>query len=157
MRNRLLAAASAVALLSLAPIVAHAGPISGYPAATTPLSGAETVIGTQSGSTVTITAASIAAVITGATSTWTGVQTFPAPGANKGSIVLTPGTISGTPANGSLWTTLGRVRRGQRDDGVPGLGGPRQLPWPAPVQQHRGTRRCQSALTYSGTTLTSTG
>ena len=30
MRNRLLAAASAAALLSLAPIAARAGPISGY-------------------------------------------------------------------------------------------------------------------------------
>src|SRR6185312_7154891 len=107
MRLRLLGAASAAALAvaGLGAGPALAGPISGYPAATTPLSGAETLIGTQAGSTVQITAASIAAIVTGATQSWTGVQTFPAPGASKGSIVLTPGTISGTPANGSLWTT----------------------------------------------------
>jgi hypothetical protein len=109
MFHRLLRAAALACALIAAPIAALAGPISGYPAATTPLSGSETVIGTQSGSTVQITAASIAAVITGATSTWAGVQTFPAPGVNKGSIVLTPGTVSGTPANGSLWTTSGGV------------------------------------------------
>jgi hypothetical protein len=105
MRNRILAAALAAAPIAAAPIGADAAPISSYPAATTPLSGSETVIGTQSGSTVQITAASIAAIVTGATNTWTGVQTFPAPGASHGSIVLTPGTLSGTPANGSLWTT----------------------------------------------------
>lgn len=54
-----------------------------------------------------ITTQSIANIVTAATNTWTGVQTFPAPGASKGSIVLTPGTVSGTPANGSLWTTSG--------------------------------------------------
>lgn len=103
MKNRILAAALS-ATLALATL-AQAGPISGYPAATTPLSGSETMIGTQSGATVQISAASIAAIVTAATNSWTGVQTFPAPGASKGSIVLTPGTVSGTPANGSLWTT----------------------------------------------------
>jgi hypothetical protein len=44
-----------------------------------------------------------------------------------------------------LGDKLGRVRRGERDDGVPGLGGPRRLQRPAPVQQHRGTRRCVCA------------
>ena len=105
MRNRILAAALAVALIAAAPISADAGPITSYPAAATPLSGSETVIGTQSGSTVQITAASIAAIVTGATNTWTGVQTFPAPGASHGSLVLTPGTATGTPPNGSIWTT----------------------------------------------------
>ncbi len=92
MLNRTLRAAALACALTLAPAAALAGPISGYPAATTPLSGSETVIGTQSGSTVQITTASVAAIVTGATNIWTGVQTFPAPGANKGSIVLTPGT-----------------------------------------------------------------
>jgi hypothetical protein len=105
MRNRTFAAALAAALIAAAPISAAAGPISSYPAATTPLSGSETVIGTQSGSTVQITTASIAAIVTAATNTWTGVQTFPAPGASKGSIVLTPGSATGTPPNGSLWIT----------------------------------------------------
>src|SRR6185312_9136263 len=109
MRLRLLAAASAaaLALASLGASPALAGPISGYPAATTPLTGAETVIGTQSGATVQITTASIAAIVTGATQAWTGVQTFPAPGSGHGSIVLTPGAISGAPADGSLWATTG--------------------------------------------------
>lgn len=109
MRIRFLAAAFAAALIAAAPIFAAAGPISSYPAATTPLSGAETMVGTQAGSTVQITAASVAAIVTAATNSWTGVQTFPAPGASKGSIVLTPGTVSGTPPNGSLWTTSSGV------------------------------------------------
>ena len=105
------AAALACTLLAsfLAPALAPAGPISGYPAASTPLSGAETMIGTQAGATVQITAQSIDNILLAATSTWTGVQTFPAPGASKGSIVLTPGAVSGTPANGSLWTTSSGV------------------------------------------------
>ncbi len=105
MRNRILAAAFAAALIAAAPIRADAGPISSYPAAATPLSGSETVIGTQGGSTVQITAASIAAIVTAATNTWTGVQTFPAPGSGHGSVVLTPGTATGTPPNGSIWVT----------------------------------------------------
>ena len=101
------AAALACTLPAVAPTIALAGPISGYPAATTPLSGSETMIGTQGGATVQISAQSIDNILLAATSTWTGVQTFPAPGPSKGSIVLPPGTISGAPANGSLWTTSG--------------------------------------------------
>lgn len=103
MRHCLHGAAAAAALLL--PIAAHAGPITGYPAATTPLSGSEAVIGTQSGTTVQITTASIAQILLSATSAWTAVQTFPTPGASKGSLVLTPGSLTGTPPDGSLWTT----------------------------------------------------
>jgi hypothetical protein len=105
MLNRIFRAAALACALAAAPLAALAGPISGYPAATTPLSGAETTIGTQAGSTVQITTASIAAIVTAATNSWTGVQTFPAPGASHGSIVLTPGAATGTPPNGSIWVT----------------------------------------------------
>lgn len=96
-------------------------------------------------------------MITGATSTWTGVQTFPAPGANKGSIVLTPGTISGTPANGSIWATSSGVfaevsgTTVSLGSAAPG-GSSGQLQY-----NNTGALGGASALTYSGTTLTSTG
>ena len=80
MFHRLFRAAALACALIAAPIAAAAGPISGYPAASTPLSGSETVIGTQSGSTVQITTQSIANIVTAATQSWTGVQTFPPPG-----------------------------------------------------------------------------
>jgi hypothetical protein len=108
MPNRLFSALTAALLLAAAS-AAPAGPISGYPAATTPLTGSETTIGTQSGATVQITTGSIAAIPYATAGTFTVPQVFPAPGASKGSIVLTPGTVSGTPPNGSLWTTSGGV------------------------------------------------
>lgn len=104
MRLRLFGAASAAALLLAAPIAAQAGPISGYPAASA-LTGTEGLIGTQASTTVQVTPIQIQTYITSGPITWGGVQTFPAPGAGKGSIVLTPGTATGTPPNGSLWTT----------------------------------------------------
>ena len=55
--------ASLAALLLSAP--AFAGPISGYPVATTPLSGLEAMIGTQSGTTVQVTASDIAQYVAG--------------------------------------------------------------------------------------------
>src|SRR5215469_2390847 len=64
--RRLPAAVAVLCALILAPLTALAGPISGYPAATTPLTGSETVVGTQGGSTVQVTTGSIATIATSA-------------------------------------------------------------------------------------------
>ncbi|HEY1749665.1 MAG TPA: hypothetical protein VGG29_00255 [Caulobacteraceae bacterium] len=106
MQRSLLAAAVAFGL-ALTPLAALSGPISSYPVVSP--APADTVAGTQvsTGNTSLFTAGSIAAIPYTAAGSWTQPQTFPAPGASKGSIVLTPGTVSGTPPNGSLWTTSG--------------------------------------------------